>query len=78
MLKSGPSVFNRGIMRVSKTHGNGLIDDLPTLPPFYVYFVKCLAVLRMINILFSNVRPESPFLARIEKVNVGNVQEMTQ
>ena len=35
------------IMRVSKTHRNGFMDDLPTLPPLHVHFVKCLVVLRI-------------------------------
>ena len=47
MSKSGLSTFNTCIRRVSKTHRNGFMDDLLTLPPFYVHFVKCLAVLRI-------------------------------
>ena len=46
-LESGLSAFNTGIRRVSKTNRNGFMDDLPTLPPFYLHFVKCLAVLRI-------------------------------
>ena len=49
MLKSGLSTFNTGIRRVSKTHRNGFMDDLPTLPPFYEHFVKCLVLLRILN-----------------------------
>ena len=47
MSKSALSTFNTGIRRVSKTHRNGFMDDLLTLPPFYVHFVKCLVVLRI-------------------------------
>ena len=47
MLKSGLSAFNTGMRRVSKTHRDGFMDDLPSLPPFYLHFVKCLVVLRI-------------------------------
>ena len=52
MLKGGLSTFNTGIRRVSNTHRNGFMDDLPTLPPFYVHFENCLVVLRIYSLLF--------------------------